>query len=637
MNRRMRMLLAAVALVVAMPMAPAGAQDGAVEEIEVVSSDATDTGLIELTVAAPGALAGRELPAEAFTVVSDNTERPFSIRRVPDNELDIVLVFDTSNSMAGDPLEAAKDAALSFLRLLPPTAQVAVVSFDFEAEVVAPFTNELDSLVGPIQDLSTDGDTAMYDGVIAAVDLFPIDRTERRTVVLLSDGSDTASTATLQQAARRVRQREADMYAVGLGNQADTEALSRLAGDGQVLTAQDTSALAPVYDDIAALLGNQYVLVFDPLRDGVGEGAVFIDHLGVAGQSSFEYDSRVGAPSSSGQAGEQSTAPTQATPIRTSVVDTTWAGDSALLLGLALLGLALFAGGWLIFSAERRNVSLAVNAPSADKVSGVVGGTTERLTDLTDQLLERKGRGRIVALSLERAGIALRPAEFVLIAVCAGTVAFMVGLLLGSLLLALVLAGVTVMGIRGWLAYKANKRQAQFIDQLPGTIQLLAGSLRAGYALPQAAETVAEEAPSPTGDEFHRLVTEVRLGRDFDEALSALADRVDSDDFNWVVQAISIHRDVGGDLAEVLDNVNSTVRDRNYIRRQYKALSAEGRYSAYLLVSLPFIVFAVLTLMNPEYTDVLYEENRGLLVAATALTSIVIGAIWLRKLVTARF
>ncbi|MDH3707449.1 MAG: type II secretion system F family protein, partial [Acidimicrobiia bacterium] len=275
--------------------------------------------------------------------------------------------------------------------------------------------------------------------------------------------------------------------------------------------------------------------------------------------------------------------------------------------------------------------------PTTDAVTGAMGGTTERLTDLTDRMLERKGRGRIVALSLERAGIALRPAEFVLIGICAGIVAFMLGLLFGNLLLALVLAGLTVLAIRGWLAHKANKRSTEFINQLPGTIQLLAGSLRAGYALPQAAETVAQEAPSPTGDEFHRLVTEVRLGRDFDDALRALADRVDSDDFHWVVQAISIHRDVGGDLSEVLDNVNSTVRDRNYIRRQYKALSAEGRFSAYLLVALPFIVFGFLTLTNPDYTDVLYEDGRGQSIAITALISIGIGALWLRKLVTARF
>ncbi|MDH3706475.1 MAG: VWA domain-containing protein, partial [Acidimicrobiia bacterium] len=410
MRRLLSLLLAVLATTMVATLTPVGAQDGGVDEVEVVEVSATDTGLVELTVAAPGALAGRDLPAEAFAVVSENTERPFSIRRVPDNELDIVLVFDTSNSMAGAPLDAAKDAALSFLRLLPPTARVAVVSFDFDATVVAPFTTELDTLVEPIQSLETDGDTAMYDGVIAGVDLFSIDRTERRTVVLLSDGSDTASAATLQQAARAVRQRQADMYAVGLGNQADTDALSRLVGDGRVLTAQDTSALAPVYDDIAALLGNQYVLVFDPLRDGEGTGAVFINHLGVAGQVSFDYDTRAVASSPSGQAVEQPVAPSQATPIRTSVVESTWvAGDTALLLGLAFLAIALFAAGWLIFSADRRGVSLAVNAPTTDAVTGAMGGTTERLTDLTDRMLERKGRGRIVALSLERAGLALRP------------------------------------------------------------------------------------------------------------------------------------------------------------------------------------------------------------------------------------
>ncbi|MGI9602785.1 MAG: type II secretion system F family protein, partial [Acidimicrobiales bacterium] len=350
------------------------------------------------------------------------------------------------------------------------------------------------------------------------------------------------------------------------------------------------------------------------------------------------FDSGAATLSTSGQAEGQPLIPAQATPIRTSVVEPTWeSNESLLLLGLASLAVALFAGGMLLFTGDRQEVQLAMNAPSADTVSSMVGGTTDRLTSLTDRMLEHKGRGRVVSLSLERAGIALRPAEFVLIALCAGIVSWMVGILISGFWVGLLLAGLVILIIRGWLSYKAAKRSAAFADQLPGTIQLLAGSLRAGYALPQAAETVAEEAPSPTGDEFHRLVTEVRLGRDFDDALRSLADRVDSEDFHWVVQAIGIHRDVGGDLSEVLDNVNATVRDRNYIRRQYKALSAEGRFSAYLLVALPFIVFGFLSLTNPEYTDVLYQETRGQAIAITAMISICLGALWLRKLVSARF
>ncbi|MGI9602827.1 MAG: vWA domain-containing protein, partial [Acidimicrobiales bacterium] len=323
--------LTVLALALLSPLSPAVAQEtGVGEEVEVIRVDTTDTGLVELTVAAPGALAGQSLPADAFSVVAENTQRPFSLRRVPDNELDIVLVFDTSNSMAGAPLEAAKGAALSFLRLLPPTARVSVVSFAFEPTVVAPFTTDLDTLVAPIQGLETDGDTAMYDGVIAAVDLFQIDRTERRTVVLLSDGTDTASSATLEEAAEAVADRQADVYAIGLGNQADYDALEQLAAGGQVVTAQDTAALAPVYDDIAALLGNQYVLVFDPLRDGEGEGGVFINHLGVTGQATFEFDSGAATLSTSGQAEGQPLIPAQATPIRTSVVEPTWESNESL-------------------------------------------------------------------------------------------------------------------------------------------------------------------------------------------------------------------------------------------------------------------------------------------------------------------
>ena len=135
---------------------------------------------------------------------------------------------------------------------------------------------------------------------------------------------------------------------------------------------------------------------------------------------------------------------------------------------------------------------------------------------------------------------------------------------------------------------KVRKRQEAFADQLEQTLPLMAGSLRAGFSVTQAIDAVARESDEPTASEFRRVVVETRLGRDTDEALGALAERVESEDFRWVVQAIEIHRQVGGDLSEVLDNVYATIRDRNGVRRQIQALSGEGKLSAIILFVLPF-------------------------------------------------
>jgi tight adherence protein B len=233
--------------------------------------------------------------------------------------------------------------------------------------------------------------------------------------------------------------------------------------------------------------------------------------------------------------------------------------------------------------------------------------------------------------------MSLRPAEFVVLTfTLALTVAAAVFLLAGTLT-AIIAATAVVVGLRTWISLKASSRSEAFTEQLGQTVQLLAGSLRSGHALPQAVEVVAREAQSPTSDEFRRLVAELRLGRDMAYSFQAMSDRVRSQDFEWVVRAIEIHRQVGGNLAEVLDNIQVTIRDRNYVRRQFQSLSAEGRYSAYVLIALPFVVVAALLAINPDYIDVLFQKGAGRLLLVGAAANIAVGAIWVKALLRVKF
>ena len=148
---------------------------------------------------------------------------------------------------------------------------------------------------------------------------------------------------------------------------------------------------------------------------------------------------------------------------------------------------------------------------------------------------------------------------------------------------------------------------------------------------------VARETESPTAEEFRRLTVETRLGRDFPDALRALAARVRSQDFEWVVQSLEIHRDVGGDLAEVLDAVSGTIRDRNRVRRQVRALSAEGRMSAIVLVALPFVLAAVTAVLDPEYVGELTASGAGIGMIAGGGVLLAIGGVWLHRIVKPTF
>ena len=168
-------------------------------------------------------------------------------------------------------------------------------------------------------------------------------------------------------------------------------------------------------------------------------------------------------------------------------------------------------------------------------------------------------------------------------------------------------------------------------------LQLLSGSLRAGYSITQAADAVASESASPTKEEFRRLLVEIRLGRDLGDALDAMDRRINNDDFSWFVQAVEIHREVGGDLAQVLDAVAATIRDRNRIRGQVKALSAEGKLSAYVLAALPFGVGGILALINPDYLGELTSSAFGYGMILFGMFLMGIGALWLKKTVRLDF
>ena len=181
------------------------------------------------------------------------------------------------------------------------------------------------------------------------------------------------------------------------------------------------------------------------------------------------------------------------------------------------------------------------------------------------------------------------------------------------------------------LTVRADRRRARFSDQLGDTLQLLAGSLRAGYGLLQAIDAVAQEAEEPTRQEFRRLVIETRLGRDLTDALHSMADRVGGEDFEWVVQAIEIHREVGGDLAEVLDTVAGTIRERNQLHRQVKALSAEGRLSAYVLMAAARVLVLVLAAAQPRLPRRARSRDRPA-AGGRRCASLVFGGIWLHRL-----
>jgi tight adherence protein B len=184
-----------------------------------------------------------------------------------------------------------------------------------------------------------------------------------------------------------------------------------------------------------------------------------------------------------------------------------------------------------------------------------------------------------------------------------------------------------------YLSIKESRRRSAFLGQLPETLQLMAGSLAAGYSLAQAVDTVVQEGTGPVTSELNRALVEARLGVPIEDALAAVATRMDSRDFSWVVMAIRIQRQVGGNLAELLTTVAATLRERERLRRQVKALSAEGRLSGWILGLLPPAFAAYLLVAQPQYLEPLFTDPLGWALVFVAVVLLLSGAFWMRRLV----
>lgn len=231
----------------------------------------------------------------------------------------------------------------------------------------------------------------------------------------------------------------------------------------------------------------------------------------------------------------------------------------------------------------------------------------------------------------------MRPGEYVALIATAGFVGMLLGVIMFNVIVGAVFAAIAVLAGRYFVKYKGDKRQKLFSDQLGDTLLLLASSLRAGYGVQQALNSVAEEAEEPTAEEFGRVVIETRIGRDLVDALDGVNDRLGNEDFGWVIRAIAINRELGGDLAEILDNVGETIRDRVQLKGQVRALTAEGRLSALVLLGLPVLVGGFIYLTQPEYIGELFTNTGGLMALGFALGMISVGGLWIKKIVNIRF
>jgi len=305
-------------------------------------------------------------------------------------------------------------------------------------------------------------------------------------------------------------------------------------------------------------------------------------------------------------------------------------GMAILLVAVSLLGIAI-----LVPSAP--DVPLDRRRPFEPNPASPLTRFAASIVRSFEHVLASRSIRLFSRTDLENAGLRLSQAEFFILVAAGSCVGILVGLVALGPLIGLLLAILSPFIGHLVLGYLAGKRRGKFDNQLGDTLQLLAGGLRAGHSILRAIDAAASESQKPTSEEMRRVITETSLGRDLLAALNDTAVRMKNEDFVWISQAIQINREVGGNLADVLDQVNETIRERSEIKGHIKGLAAEGKFSAYILIAMPFGIVGMLLTVNPGYMNSMFTHPLGWVMLGASFVLMTIGALWMRKIIDLKF
>jgi tight adherence protein B len=302
---------------------------------------------------------------------------------------------------------------------------------------------------------------------------------------------------------------------------------------------------------------------------------------------------------------------------------------------MGMLGLGALVGG--IVMSRQADDQLIEERLGFDELAGRAKAEREKSTPLTDALdraLVERGIGANLATQLARADLKLTVGEFVAL-----TVILVVGA--GGLAYVwrrdvLITAAASLAGFfapRAYVAFRRARRLRSFNEQLGDTINLMVNSIRAGYSILQAMRAVSEEMGPPASTEYGRVVQEVQLGIPLDEALKHMLRRLPSEDLDMMITAINVQREVGGNLAEVLDSISFTIRERIRIEGEIRALTAQSRISGYMVAVVPLVLAGVIYLINPEFMGLLFQHTCGHIMIGVAVVGIAAGFFAISKIV----
>jgi len=627
----------AVLVTVAPPSAIAQGTGGSIQLVEVNSTDAANVQVVFRYDGPAADVSELTLTDNGKTTQTTTAPTPLTDAK---REMGVVIVQDTSASTdTSGVLSAGRSTVKELLATLPKSTQVALVAAGADALLSQGFTTDAALVEKQIGGLTPAGDGALWEGVARAASELKSRPNLVGTIILITDGNNEKG-APFSTAKGLTIDAGATVFGAGLSGRISNEPNELAEATGGIFTVTDKVAeISGLIKGYAPKINGLYAVNYTtPATKGVNDITLTIGSATTKGSFIVGSDAR-GASALAYQE-----------PITASGVEglqNDFGKYLAIVLGLIAAALAAYA---IIGIAVKDDSSLAsVLQPYSEgyvvrrnndddyedaESSMAQTAVMQRAVEFTRQFAERQGFLTKVEHALERANLPLRAAEAMFFyAAAAAVFALLTAVVTRSPFVVFIVAILVVLVPPATLSYLANRRQRQFHEMLPDTLQLLSGTLRAGYSMMQGVEAVSQEVSEPMGRELRRVVTEARLGRPLEESLDAVAERMASPDFGWAVMAIRIQREVGGNLSELLMTVADTMTQRERLKRDVKSLTAEGRISAYVLAALPVLLGFAMWGINPDYMSALFDETIGKIALGIAAVMMVAGFLWMQAIV----